>query len=488
MKDDTIMINETMIDLKIMNALRTLNENECFVIDTLTEKKYTYCECFGTAKAVSNRLKDLGAEKVIVILDNSYPLFVMYFACMFANITIIPVDPQKSRYEIHDILSEHKDAVVIGNVHETETIDTYPIEEFYQENFVEKIALYYIWNDIDLEKIYMITYTSGSTGRAKGVRHSLKNLFWSAISFGTKMQYGENSILCHTMPMTYMAGILNTILMPFIMHAKIVIFPRFNVMSAVAFWRNVVKYNVNTFWLSPTMLRILLTVDRKGHTKEYFSDCNPVFSIGTAPLNPELKLEFENRYKVKLYQSYGLSETLFLTTASRNDKNSVDSVGKLLYEADIQVADDGEILIHVPWMFKGYHNKSEKDYLDGEYYISGDLGALRNGELFITGRKKDLIVRGGMNISPFKIEKELYQFEEIGECCVTGIMIDGEERTVCCYVAKDIECETLERKINSRLIVKLGVNYRIDCFKKVENIPKNLNGKIDKNNIKKIFL
>lgn len=478
-----------MIENKIAEALQSLKQDTCFVLDSTTEKEYTYVQCFGLAKYISKQLLNLKSDSFAAILENGYPLFVLYFASMFANMTIIPIDPQKGEQEICDILDNHKGIPIICDNKELNgEYQIYQLEKIFPNDIQYDWNKEIIWKDVDLEKVYMITYTSGSTGKAKGVKHSLKNLFWSAISFGEKMHYGENSIMCHTMPMTYMAGILNTIIMPFIMHSKIVLFPRFQVLSAIHFWKRVAKYKVNTFWLSPTMLNILLTIDKRGDIKEYFSYNKPMFHIGTAPLYSELKSAFEERYQVKLYQSYGLSETLLLTTMPVDGEPVDSSVGELLEEVNLQFADDSEIFIDVPWMFLGYSNESEKEYFSGDYYVSGDFGEMNKNYLMLIGRKKDLIVRGGMNISPAQIEKEIYQYSEIRECCVSGVVIDEEERTVCWYVANSSEVEELERQINAHLMNSLGVNYKIDLFVRVKNIAKNLNGKIDKKEMKRRFL
>lgn len=478
-----------MIENRIIEALRSLKQDTCFVLDSTTGREYTYTQCFGLAQYISIQLKKLGSGSFAAILENGYPLFVLYFASMFANITIIPIDPRKGEQEIQDILDNHKGIPIICDDKGLNgDYQIYQLEKIFPKDMQFDLDKEIDWKDIDLEKIYMLTYTSGSTGKAKGVKHSLKNLFWSALSFGEKMHYGEDTVMCHTMPMTYMAGVLNTIIMPFIMHSRIVLFPRFQVISAIHFWKKVEEYKVNTFWLSPTMLNILITIDKKGNIKEYFSHNKPLFHVGTAPLYAELKLAFEEKYQVQLYQSYGLSETLLLTTIPVDGEPVDNSVGELLEEVKLRFADDGEIFIDVPWMFLGYSNESEEEYFSEGYYVSGDFGEINNNYLMITGRKKDLIIRGGMNISPTQIEKEIYQYSEIQECCVSGAVIDGEERTVCWYISSDPEYEKLEHQINTHLINSLGMNYKIDLFERVKNIAKNLNGKIDKNEMKKRLL
>ena len=480
-----------MIQYKIKSAITNIEENKCFVIDSASGKEYTYAQCLGFAEQVSKYLQEWGTDSVAAVLENGYLLVVLYFACINANITIIPIDPQKGRQEIQEILANHDGIPVFYDGDNlTRDYDIHRTQELFHCDICAETDMETFWKNVDLEKTYMVTYTSGSTGKAKGVKHSLKNLFWSAISFGEKINYGEHSVLCHTMPMTYMAGILNTIFLPFIMHSRIVLFPRFSVMSAIHFWKNVIQYNVNTFWLSPTMINILLTIDKKGNVnaKEYFRQNPPVFNIGTAPLYPELKSDFESKYGVTLYQSYGLSETLLLTTAPLNQKIPESSVGELLEEVQLRFAQDGEILISVPWMFLGYYDKDDNSFFSENYYISGDFGEMKGNHLFITGRKKDLIVRGGINISPAQIEMEIYRCPDIEECCVSGVVINGEEQTVCWYITQNSEQKKLENEINRKLINSLGPNYKIDCFKRVEFIAKNLNGKVDKNVMKKLFI
>lgn len=437
----------------------------------------TYKTLWVRAYEYSNFLEGKSSCEVGVALENGMELFTLYFACMLANIGIIPVDPQKSEKEIAKIFGNHKDLFVINSVEQLPFVDNCKASI---DKVIEKIQ------KIDLDKEFMVTYTSGSTGEAKGVRHSLRNLFLSAESFGKSVSYDSNSICCHTMPMTYMAGILNTIMMPFIWGAKIVIFPRFSVMEALSFWKRTRENGVNSFWMSPTMLNIILTIDRNDEMKEYFRDNKPTFCIGTAPLMADLKEKFETKYEVKLLQSYGLSETLFLTTNMENIDLPASSVGKVLNDVDIVLKEDGEIIISVPWMFKGYSNDDTSSYFDGQYYKTGDLGKIENCALSITGRKKDLIIRGGMNISPRQIEDCLMSKHIFDDCCVGSVVENGEERVICWYVAK-AEIADIQNIANKAVIDEIGINYKVDKYIFIKDLPKNLNGKIDKNALRNSY-
>lgn len=471
---------------RFIEKILNMTDDTPFVKLADTAEWISYKKLWSRAYIYARFLNANAGEEVGVALENGIELFSLYFACMLSNIRIIPVDPQKSEKEIDKIFSNHKDLFVIKScdqLPETDNIEDTIIGGS-EDSIIEAVKA--LIERIDLDKEFMVTYTSGSTGEAKGVRHSLRNLFLSAESFGKSVVYDKNSVCCHTMPMTYMAGILNTIMMPFIWGSKIVIYPRFAVMEALSFWKRTRDNGVNSFWMSPTMLNIILTIDRSDDMKAYFKENKPTFCIGTAPLMADLKERFETKYEVKLLQSYGLSETLFLSTNMESVDLPASSVGKLLADVDIVLKEDGEILINVPWMFKGYSNDDTASYFEGDYYKTGDLGKIEDNALSITGRKKDLIIRGGMNISPRQIENCLMGKQLFNECCVASVVENGEERVICWYVA-NAEIEDIFSVANKAVVEEIGTNYKVDKYIFIRELPKNLNGKIDKNALRNSY-
>ncbi len=445
-----------------------------FVYSSEDNKWFSYNDIWQRALSISKILEEKKCRSIVVVLENGIELFVLFFACMLSNITIIPIDPRKADNEIQEIIQENPQAIIISKQN---TIFSNGCNG--KVNFQEiqcQIA------KIDLHKVYMITYTSGSTGHAKGVVHCLKSLFLSADSFGKSTGLNDSYTMCHVMPMTYMAGILNTIIMPFYFGCKIALLPRFDVVNSISFWKTVEKSGITAFWLSPTMLNILMTVDRQAKARNYLQQHNTLFYIGTAPLFRDVRERFETKYGIKLLQSYGLSETLFISAETLEDDIKPDAVGKILPGVILRIADDGEIMIKAPWMFLQYSNENKERYLCEDYYISGDLGRVDDGYLYITGRKKDLIIKGGMNISPSQIEDLIINKGLVEECAVAGVVIRNEERIVCWYVG-DINEQEFNKEINRIIESTLGRHCKIDFFKKVSEIPRNLNGKINKNKL-----
>ena len=465
-KKDTCMEYNLMIIERIANLV---GNNE-FVCDSQNNKWYSYDELWEKAYKLSLGLIHSELDGFVTIMENGIDLFFLYFAAMLANKTIVPLDPRKSEVELNMILSENSDKLIVRNYSDLEGYnDDQKVIPF--DKIIEAIK------GISIDKEYMVTYTSGSTGKPKGVSHSLRNLFMAADSFGNAVGLGVKNTMCHVMPMSYMAGILNTIFMPFLRGSKIVILPRFDVMSAVSFWHSVERFHVDSFWLSPTMLNILMAVDRRGDGKHYLESITPLFFIGTAPLFETVREKFENLYDVRLLQSYGLSETLFLSTEVPDRTSETSAVGYVLPEVQLSFGDDGEIAVNVPWMFSGYTNDETEKYFKESSYLTGDIGCCKNGVLSITGRVKDLIIKGGMNISPKSIEDCILKHCEINECAVAGVVINEEERIVCWYSGSN---EKSAAEMNEYIENELGKHCCVDYVIKIQTIPKNENYKPDK--------
>lgn len=439
-----------------------------------------------------NRLKELGLNEkdtICFLMRNSLELVVLYFASLLSELTVAPLDPSKGTKEIGELLSYMNYKIIIHDTNYAQSLKkTVHINKFNsleQETDPSKLDDFL---KIDYNKVFLITFTSGSTGIPKGVMHSFNNLMRSAMAFKKQFNFDRNNTFYHNLPMSYMAGILNLIILPFISQSKIVIGERFEISNISEFWDTPIKYCANTFWFIPTILSLLLKLDRNTKGLEYANKTKIIGCVGTATLNPMIKTEFENKYNIHLYESYGLSETLFVSSNyPLNDQQ--DSVGKLLEGVQIEFASDEEILIMTPWMFLGYDNLKNQDYFEKGKYLSGDLGRLdEKGFLKITGRKKDLIIRGGINVSPKKIEDFISSLDIFEESVVLGYEDRYlGERTVCFYIPKSSYSEEVRKQLNLQIVESLGRDYHIDEFIRVDEIPKNINSKIDKPKIRATF-
>lgn len=480
---------------QLLHSIFKNNWEEKFLFDGINDKSFSYEEFFTLVLRYKKKLQEIGLQKndyVCLLMSNSVELVALYFASLLMQLVVIPIDPTKNKNEINEILSyvNYKTTICDTADHQfiPNSINVKNFNNSILKNDINSNNLD-IFIELDYDSLFLITFTSGTTGTPKGVMHSFNNLILSALAFNKKFNFDKKNIFYHNLPMSYMAGILNLIILPFVSESKIVLGERFSISNIATFWDNPIKYSVNTFWFIPTILALLLKLDRGTKGVNYASNIEVIGCVGTAPLSHVTKTAIEEKYNISLYESYGLSETLFVTTNSPRNNNEY-STGQLLEEAELIFCNDDEILINVPWMFLGYINQEKKQFFKNGKYVSGDIGeTTQNGFLTITGRKKDLIIKGGINISPKKIENFINEYNVFNENVILGIEDPYlGEKTVCFFVPKEHPYnENMNKILNLQITTNLGRDYGIDQFVEIEQIPKNINGKVDNSKIREIY-
>jgi acyl-CoA synthetase (AMP-forming)/AMP-acid ligase II len=267
--------------------------------------------------------------------------------------------------------------------------------------------------------------------------------------------------------------------------------------TALRFWDTVEKYNVTALWPVPSMLSIILAVDRGTAGERYAREHIKYVLTGTAPLTAALKSAFEKRYGVVLYEDYALSETFFITANAPPLPYNKGS-GRVIPGVSIAIVDDderpcppgtpGEIVVRSGYMTSGYFNNPEETahaFRGGAFY-SGDVGYIDADQyLFVTGRKKDIIIRGGINISPQEIEEVIAAVDGVREVAVVGVphALTGEE-IVAVVAGEHIDSRGI-RETCARHLAPFKVPERVLS---VPELPKTATGKIQKNKIRALVM
>jgi long-chain acyl-CoA synthetase len=156
--------------------------------------------------------------------------------------------------------------------------------------------------------------------------------------------------------------------------------------------------------------------------REVFGGRLELALTGAAPIPAEV-LEFLDACGITVLEGYGMTETCAAATLNPPEDPRFGTVGPALPGTGVRIAEDGEILLSGPNVFKGYHRNEEatREVFDGDAVRTGDLGELEDGYLRITGRKKDLIITSsGKNISPTNIENALRESRWISQAVVHG--------------------------------------------------------------------
>lgn len=505
------------------------NKDKIFIVDAFCQKTYTFGEFLNLSLKAGAFLKENRVEagdKIIYMLPNSLEAAVFYFASIFIGAIAVPINPSFHSRDIEFITKNVTPKLIVS----TEEIilkikNILPREKIV---VIKGINGKMEWSIVDGSDIFtlnkiknndlirpfegvmeddpcaVVIYTSGTTARPKGVVRSLSDFINNAVSFCEELDINGDNRFLNILPMTYLGGYYNLLLLPFSIGASVVIWENFGPKTPLFFWDIVEKYKVNTLWFVPTIMAIMLAIDR---TDKSYELCQKIIKralVGTAPLPNVLKKRFEDKYGIKLYENYGLSETLFISTDSPRYVSAEKSVGRVIDEIEVIIKNEqgsimpvnkeGEIWVKTPYLMTTYYsiNSEDPNMTDGEgFFPTGDIGCIApRGELFITGRKKDLIIKGGVNISPKAIEDRLCEYSCIEESAVIGIPHDiyGEDIAVVLKMSKGSSFEEEIPKIKEFCKENLASIQVPSHFFEIEEIPKGLTGKVQKYRIKDILL
>jgi long-chain acyl-CoA synthetase len=463
---------------RLLETFQRYADRPC-IVDALGGRTLTYGEADGLARASAAALRSKGVgqgDRVALLLANGPELAVLYLACLYLGAVAVPVNPSLPRSEVDLILRGAGPRVTVDAwtlPREGADLEPTPVRD---------------------EDLFLITFTSGTTSTPKGVAHTAGTLLGAAAAFDDHLGFGPDNRFLHVLPMTYMAGILNTLLCPLACGGSVVLARAFDARSVLDFWRPVKDHEADTFWLAPSMLAALERIDRDPSGPAYCRERARAVCVGTAPLPPKLKRDAEEKYGVELLESYGLSELLFVTASSPRWPRIEGSVGRVLEGVAVRVADDEELLVRTPYAMAGYLDLETgcPDPLPADgWFPTGDLGRIdEDGNVFVSGRKKDLIIRGGVNVSPRRVEEVLTGHGAIARAAVVGMPHDlwGEEVVAVVELAPgrelDSELDSLVALCRSEL-AEAAVPSR---FVAVDALPVSSTGKVKKAELRERFL
>jgi len=505
---------------------------------------YTNVEINRNANLLGNALKGLGINKgdrVAVQMPNSPEVLSAFPAIYKIGAVVVPLNPllrpDQAAYIYRDcgakailtssdfvgrVLEAQKQTPNLQHVILTDRDDVSGTISY--RNIMSTSSAELMIEQTDNDDVAALIYTAGTTGPPKGVMHTHYSLHMNALSFYeyvlvhrsvtlqlnsrafnpktlqfhevTQRVSGVNRAMVSlgVLPLSHSYGIAFGNTGNFV-GGKTIVLKWWNVEEAL---KAIQTFRVTQMAAVPTMyIQMLEFPELDKYDLSSLEDCQ----CGAAPLPMEVALRWKEKVGVDIREGWGLTESGAITTGQPADlPPKYGSIGKCLLKCNtIKVFDEkgqelppgqqGEIAVKGPTVMKGYWNLPEETTkaIKDSWLYTGDIGYMdEDGYFYITGRKKDIIIRGGENVSPVEVEEILLQHPAVAEAGVVGIpdAVYGEEIKAFVVINPD-------KRVNEEELIAFCKD-RLPSFKLpkklqfTESLPKNLLGKVLRAELRKL--
>ncbi len=409
----------------------------------------TYSQLHGMAAKVAGTLRENGiqpGDRVAVILPNVPSFPVVYWGILLAGGVVVPMNPLLKSGEIDyfftdsgakiafvwpDFVAEATKGAATSGTRIVETGPMGPNDFAGGDPIGEPTPR----EDDDTA---IILYTSGTTGRPKGAELTHSNIHLNAMRSAQVIQtMTSDDIVMGCLPLFHVFGLVVGLNAATIAGASLALIPRFDPQAAIEV---IEKERVTIMQGVPTMYAAILN-----HPASDGMDASSLRTCasGGSAMPLEVMRAFEEKFGCVILEGYGLSETSPVASFNMPDKErKPGTIGVAipgcemkcvdLDGAEVPVGEVGEIAIRGDNVMKGYWNKPEAtaEAIPDGWFRTGDLATMDDeGYFTIVDRKKDMILRGGMNVYPREVEEVVYTHPDVLEVAVVGIPDDlyGEQ-------------------------------------------------------------
>lgn len=397
---------------------------------------------------------DKGGHAVIFSENRPEWIYALYSIWQKQAIAI-PIDHLATAQETAYILNDSQPSIIFTSSEKQEIINQAILLSGIKAQIIiiDKIddLSYSIHNDSGLpepikENVALIIYTSGTTGNPKGVMLTYQNLITNIYAVSEHIPiYKPESMVLMLLPVHHILPLVGTIIIPLYIGATIAVSPTMastDIMKTLqdnhvtiiigvprlyAAIRKGVMDKINKSLIAKALFAIARKVNKPSFSRKVFGTVHKKFGgslqflvSGGAALDPEIGSDYQT-LGFEVLEGYGMTEAAPMISFTQPGRVRIGSPGEIMKETKVKIVDD-EILASGPNIMKGYYKQPDetaKILKDGWLY-TGDLGYIdKDGYLFITGRKKEIIIlSNGKNINPVELEEQLMQSPYIKDCGV----------------------------------------------------------------------
>lgn len=498
-------------------------EKKAFIsIEGKNQSSISYCELQFKIHEVGKQLIGKTNEKpVLLLFDETFDFIVAFLACQLTgNIAVPMFYPKSHRYfdRLNKIIDDSQCELVLCSEKNRQKLKKGLSKKENQMNILSFDINHLNSKELISEKyneISFIQYTSGSTGDPKGVVVSQVNLSHNQELIQNTFGCDKDSVILSWLPFYHDMGLIGNILHALFTGSTCILMSGVDVLQNPLLWlRTIDKYNV-THSGGPNFIYdyCLKNVSKSELEKLDLSSWKVAYN-GSEPIKTKTIIYFTEHFKDAKFNKeafktcYGLAEATLIVSGGNPefDKEKASS-GKICEEMSVIFYnpdshsinnDSGEICLNSPSVTTGYWRKNDNDlfveYNDRQYLRTGDVGELVNGQLFVTGRLKEIVIVNGKNYYPYDIENEIS--ERVKELDGNGVVVsyvenEVEEIVVFAEIKRGFigkSEDEIIRKIDQEIISILGTDAFDIILLTPRKIPRTSSGKLQRIKVKEQYL
>ena len=483
-------------------------------------ERLTYAELVERSSQLARGLLQQGlseGEVVLVQCPNEVLFAVAFLACNRAGLCFAPISSMWRGKEMRHLLTLTKARYALLPA-KTSEFDYLATAKSMRAELTDLEGLVDCGNngdgDIDLSDLmisgsepvckkpdpnvpYYCMPTSGTTDLPRMPRWTDNNLWYFLGEYLEAVEFEPTYTSVAVAPINLGSiGFVKGVLAPLLKGATSIILEKWSPRAALDL---IVSEKATGLVAIPTQIVMMLELGESSYPAVRY-----ITNAG-APISPERAIEAEQKFSCKIQAVYGATDggVACMTKVTDADDKRLYSVGKPLKKNELRLLDDnqsdvsagesGEILWRSPTKSFGYLNepeRTENTFWADSWYRSGDVGELdADGYLRIVGRVKDMIIRGGQNISPREIEEAMVRHPAISDAAAVGYpdSVFGERVCACLVMAngQEISIEELQEHLKGEELVKYKWPERIEYF---DELPRTAAQKISKVELKDIIV